>query len=185
MRYAYIGLGSNLGDRRSLLIEAAGRLDHLTGTRPARLSPIYRTSPVGPVGEEGVGGEFLNAVAQVETALSPRDLLAGLLAVEKEMGRARLPLRTVARPIDLDLLLYGELVLSLAAEAGHPALILPHPRMSERLFVLAPLADLAPDLVIPGTGMPVSVLLSAAKISYPEQDIVLYEAGVGEVNARR
>jgi 2-amino-4-hydroxy-6-hydroxymethyldihydropteridine diphosphokinase len=173
VKYAYIGLGSNQGDRRSLLAEASGRLDRLPGTRMAALSPIYRTSPVG----EDVGEEFLNAVARLDTALPPRDLLAGLLAIEKELGRTRLPQRPAARPIDLDLLLYGELALSLAAGAGNPALTLPHPRMSERLFVLAPLADLAPDLVVPGTGKTVSALLAAARNSYPEQDIAWYEAG--------
>lgn len=116
------------------------------------LSPLYRTAPVGGPPQP----DFLNAVAVGRTSLAPLELLGVLQRIEADAGRTRAALRNGPRPLDLDLLLYGDLVL------GLPGLVLPHPRMASRRFVLAPLADLRPDLVVPGTGRTVSALLAAA-----------------------
>jgi 2-amino-4-hydroxy-6-hydroxymethyldihydropteridine diphosphokinase len=164
---AYIGLGSNLGDRAALVAEAAGHLGFLPGVRVSALSPVYRTSPVG----EDMGGEFLNAVARVETDLDPQEFLASLLALEKEMGRARLPDGKTARPIDLDLLLYGGLIIDLPAQGRLPALVLPHPRLTERLFALRPLADLCPSLIVPGFGKTVADLAGEVALRDPGQTV--------------
>jgi 2-amino-4-hydroxy-6-hydroxymethyldihydropteridine diphosphokinase len=96
-------------------------------------------------------------VARVSTDLSPRDLLERLLAIERSEGRTRGPVRNAPRTLDLDLLLYGE------REIDEPGLVVPHPRMAQRAFVLEPLCDLAPDLVIPGSSAPVSELAAAVR----------------------
>lgn len=116
------------------------------------LSPLYRTEPVGGPRQP----DFLNAVAAGRTRLSPLDLLALLLRLEARAGRDPRGERNAPRPLDLDLLLYGDLQLRL------PGLVLPHPRLARRRFVLAPLADLLPDRVVPGTGRTVASLLAAA-----------------------
>jgi 2-amino-4-hydroxy-6-hydroxymethyldihydropteridine diphosphokinase len=133
---AYVGLGSNLGDREGLIREAAG----LIGAR--RLSTIRETEPWGLEDQP----RFLNAVAELETSLTPRHLLDRLLEVERRLGRERSGPRWGPRTIDLDLLLYGEQALD------EPGLVVPHPRLAERLFVLEPLADLIPAQKIPGNG---------------------------------
>jgi 2-amino-4-hydroxy-6-hydroxymethyldihydropteridine diphosphokinase len=133
---AYVALGSNLGDREAAIRRAA----ELIGAR--RLSAIRETEPWGYADQP----RFLNAVAELETELGPRELLERLLAVERELGRERTGRRYGPRTIDLDLLVHGE------ATVSGPALELPHPRLAERLFVLEPLAELAPDLEIPGAG---------------------------------
>lgn len=138
----YVGLGSNLGDRRALLEEAARRL----GAR--RLSTIRETEPVGFVDQP----PFLNAVAELEGSLGPSRLLARMQEIERELGRER----TVTwgpRTIDLDLLLYGK------RRIKTERLVVPHPRMTERRFVLEPLAELAPGVVVPGTRRTVRRLL--------------------------
>ncbi len=141
---AFVGLGSNLGDREAALAAAALRLARLDGTRLSALSSVYETAPVGgPPGQP----PFLNAVAAVETALSPRRLLDGLLAIERDLGRIRGPERNGPRTIDLDLLLHGDSRL----RAGED-LEVPHPRLSSRAFVLVPLAEIAPGAILPGTG---------------------------------
>jgi 2-amino-4-hydroxy-6-hydroxymethyldihydropteridine diphosphokinase len=136
---ACVALGSNLGDRRAYLLRAAAALREHLGVSSVRLSSLYETAPVGgPAGQ----GPYLNAAAEVETTLPPEELLRLLLAVEAENGRVR----TVAdapRTLDLDLLLYGDEVRS------DPGLILPHPRMHERAFVLVPLAEIAPGRIHP------------------------------------
>jgi 2-amino-4-hydroxy-6-hydroxymethyldihydropteridine diphosphokinase len=181
---AFIGLGSNQGDRAAFITGAVGRLAFSPGVRLAGLSRIYRTSPVGPLGVapgggQVEGGEFLNAVARVETAIPPQELLARLLAIESQMGRMRKGAErdeegaVTLRPIDLDLLLYGEQIVSLPAEPGRPALTLPHPRLAERLFVLRPLADLAPGLTVPGTGKTVSALAAEAALRHMGQSVEL------------
>jgi 2-amino-4-hydroxy-6-hydroxymethyldihydropteridine diphosphokinase len=131
---AYVGLGANLGDREASIRRAA----ELIGAR--RLSTIIETEPWGITDQP----DFLNAVAEVETDAGARVLLDRLLEVERELGRVRDGKRWGPRTIDLDLLLYG------SEKSDLPALQLPHPRLHERLFVLLPLAELAPDLVVPG-----------------------------------
>jgi 2-amino-4-hydroxy-6-hydroxymethyldihydropteridine diphosphokinase len=133
---AYVGLGSNLGDRRAAILRAAELID------AARLSTIRETEPWGYTDQPA----FLNAVAELETELAPRRLLERLLEVEGELGRERGELRWGPRTIDLDLLLYADLSID------EPGLTVPHPRLAERLFVLEPLSELAPAQKIPGNG---------------------------------
>ena len=137
MAVAYLGLGSNLGDRGANLRGALERLEELG---PLRVSSFRETEPVGITDQPS----FLNAAVELETELSPQDLLARLLAIEGELGRDRSRERRWGpRTIDLDLLLYGDEVLD------EPGLTVPHPRLAERLFVLEPLHELAPGLVLP------------------------------------
>jgi 2-amino-4-hydroxy-6-hydroxymethyldihydropteridine diphosphokinase len=150
---AYIALGSNLGDRERHLRAALEALRALRGVRDVVASRVYETDPVGPGEQE----PYLNAVARVSTNLSPRDLLDRLLAIERSEDRERGPVRNAPRTLDLDLLLYGE------REIDEPGLVVPHPRMAQRAFVLEPLCDLAPDLVIPGASAPVSALAAAVR----------------------
>ena len=142
MTVAYVGLGSNLGDRESLIRRAAG----LIGGR--RLSSIVETEPWGVEHQP----RFLNAVAEVETELGARAFLDLLLAVERRLGRERTGRRWGPRSIDLDLLLFGD------EEIDEPGLVVPHPYLAERLFVLEPLAELAPLQRIPGSGTVQTVL---------------------------
>ena len=148
MTPAAIALGSNLGDRRSHLDAALQRLAALPETTLIRASPYFRTAPVVPPGAEGsAGGEYLNAAAILETDLSPRALLDALMRVEQDLGRVRLPQnRWGERTIDLDLLLFGDLVIN------EPGLVIPHPRLHLRRFVLDPLAHVAPHWVVPTLG---------------------------------
>ncbi len=136
MTLAYIGLGSNLGERESLIRRAA----ELVGAR--RLSELRETEPWGYERQP----RFLNAVAELDTALAPRRLLDHLLDLERRLGRERAGPRWGPRTIDLDLLLYGDETID------EPGLVVPHPRLLERRFALEPLADLVPWLRIPGDG---------------------------------
>jgi len=136
---AFLGLGSNLGDRAALLAQALARLDGTSGIRVVAVSSLYATAPVGVEDQP----EFFNAAAEIRTTLTPRELLAACLRVETELGRVRLA-RWGPRTIDIDILLFGDLRLS------EDAITLPHPRMRERAFVLAPLAEIAPGLAIDG-----------------------------------
>ncbi|MFL5927064.1 MAG: 2-amino-4-hydroxy-6-hydroxymethyldihydropteridine diphosphokinase [Gaiellaceae bacterium] len=136
MTLAYVGLGSNLGDREALIRRAA----ELIGSR--RLSPLLETEPWGYTDQP----TFLNAVAEIDTALTPRRLLVHLLDVERRLGRERTGPRWGPRTIDLDLLLYGDQTVD------EPDLVIPHPRLKEREFALRPLAELVPALKIPGNG---------------------------------
>jgi 2-amino-4-hydroxy-6-hydroxymethyldihydropteridine diphosphokinase len=133
---AVVGLGSNLGDREALIREAAD----LIGAR--RLSTIVETEPWGDVDQP----RFLNAVAEVETALSARAFLVHLLDVERRLGRERVGRKWGPPTIDLDLLLFGD------ERIDEPGLVVPHPRLHERAFVLEPLAELDPVREIPGLG---------------------------------
>jgi len=143
---AFIGLGSNLGDREASLRAALDRLAALPLTRLVRESSLMETEPVDS--PEGAG-LFLNGVAWIETSLAPLELLEALLAIERELGRDRKGQpRNAPRTIDLDLLLYGEQVID------QPELQVPHPRMSEREFVLWPLLQIASKLRDPRTGEP-------------------------------
>ena len=143
MTLAYVGLGANLGDREGAIRRAA----ELIGA--GRLSAISETEPWGLEDQP----LFLNAVAELETDEPPRALLDRLLEVERELGRTRDGARYGPRTIDLDLLLYGD------ATIDEPGLTVPHPWLHERLFVLEPLAELTPGLVVPGRGT-VSALLA-------------------------
>lgn len=141
MNTAYIALGANIGDPAATVRAAFAALSGLPGTQLTATSSLYRTAPIGLAGQP----DFINAVARVETSLEPGALLQALLALEADFGRVRLE-RNGPRTLDLDLLLYGDKVLDT------PDLILPHPRLHLRAFVLAPLAEIAPDLAIPGRG---------------------------------
>ncbi|HVM17693.1 MAG TPA: 2-amino-4-hydroxy-6-hydroxymethyldihydropteridine diphosphokinase [Gaiellaceae bacterium] len=149
MALAYVGLGSNLGDRERTLRRALELLADLPGVDLVTVSRFRDTDPVGYEDQP----RFLNAVAALETTLPPRELLDRLLAVERELGRTRGGPRFGPRTIDLDLLLHGDRVVD------EPGLTVPHPRLHERAFVLEPLAELDPHLVVPGRG-PVEALLA-------------------------
>lgn len=140
---AFVGLGGNEGDVETTLTEALWAVDALPQTSIRRQSAVYRTPPWGRTDQP----DFLNAVVELQTRMVPRVLLEALLEIEQRFGRVRRAEdRWGPRAIDLDLLLYGEETLD---EAG---LSLPHPRLHERAFVLVPLAEIAPDLMIPGRG---------------------------------
>jgi len=144
----FLGLGSNLGDRESAIEGALARLAG-RGFRATLRSSLWLTEPVGGPPQ----GLFLNAVAGGETALTPEELLAACLATEREMGRVRAE-RNGPRTIDVDVLLCGE------ERRALPGLVVPHPRLHERRFVLAPLAEVAPRLVHPVLGLTVEELLA-------------------------
>ncbi|RRJ94548.1 2-amino-4-hydroxy-6-hydroxymethyldihydropteridine diphosphokinase [Opitutaceae bacterium TAV4] len=135
---AYLSLGSNLGDRRFHLDEALRRLAATPGLRIVCASGIYETTPVGVTGQ----GDYLNAVVEVETMLSAPELLACCLAIETACGRTRVE-RWSPRTLDIDLLWHSG-----CPACNTPGLTLPHPRMTERAFVMVPLSVIAPDLVI-------------------------------------
>jgi 2-amino-4-hydroxy-6-hydroxymethyldihydropteridine diphosphokinase len=145
---AYVGLGANLGDRERTLREAVDSLGAEDGIEVVAVSTLRETEPVG-VGEQP---RFLNGALALDTPLGARELLDLLLAVEQRFGRVRTPGEHGPRTIDLDLLLYGD------EQIGEPGLTVPHPRLHERRFVLEPLAELAPDLVVPGRGNVESLL---------------------------
>ena len=157
---AYIGLGSNLGDRVRALEAAVEKLKTLEDSRYIALSGLYETSPIGVE-----GGPFLNAVAVIETGLKPGLLLQALLSTEATMGRTRKPGKAGSRLIDLDLLLYGD------AAAEEKNLTIPHPRMLQRRFVMEPLAELAPNLKIPPTGITAFEAAADLTKSHPEQEV--------------
>ncbi len=142
-----IALGSNLGDRRAHLDYATSRLGSILGNM--RVSSDVETDPVGVPGPQP---RFLNAVAVGEATLPARELLATLLAIERERGRER-PVPGAARTLDLDLVLFGDQIVN------EPGLVVPHPRFRTRRFVLEPLAQLAPEMVDPVTGKTVKELL--------------------------
>jgi 2-amino-4-hydroxy-6-hydroxymethyldihydropteridine diphosphokinase len=149
MSTAYIGIGSNLGEREDTIRRALALLGAEPGIEVDAVSSIRETDPVGIVNQP----KFLNAAARLSTDLSPRALLERLLAVEQRLGRVRTGERFGPRTIDLDLLVYADEVVD---EQG---LRVPHPRLAERRFVLEPLAELDPELVVPGLG-PVRDLLA-------------------------
>lgn len=151
-----IAAGSNLGDAAASIRAAFADLDRSPLLEHARLSPLYRTAPVR-VSRDGPdpGGDYANAAIVAESSASPEDLLALLHQVERAGGRERASSPHGApRPLDLDLLIVGELMIDT------PDLVLPHPRMHQRAFVLVPLADVAPDLRVPGQGATVAQLLA-------------------------
>jgi 2-amino-4-hydroxy-6-hydroxymethyldihydropteridine diphosphokinase len=164
MNRAAIAIGSNVGDRAAHLDAALSRLASLGETTIFRVSPYIETAPVVPEGaESAAGGSYLNAVALIHTPLSPRALLNELLRIEHELGRVRLPQnRWGERSIDLDLLLFDDLVID------EPGLVVPHPRLHLRRFVLDPLAHVAPHWVVPTLGKSVAQLFAALPPPPPE-----------------
>ena len=152
MTVAYVGLGSNLGDREATIRRAADLVGAL------RLSSIRETEPWGYADQP----LFLNAVAELDSGRTPRALLDRLLDIEREFGRTRDGPRYGPRTIDLDLLLYGDAVLD------EPGLTVPHPRLHERAFVLEPLFELDPELFVPGRG---SVAALIAGLQSPREPL--------------
>ena len=150
MTLAYVALGANIGDPRRQLLAALDDLDRLPGTRVRARSSLYRSAPAGYADQP----DFLNAVAELNTALEPEALLDALHDIEARHGRER-SFRNAPRTLDLDLLLYGD------RAAASERLTLPHPRMHDRSFVLQPLAEIAPDVDVPGRGR-ARALLEAA-----------------------
>lgn len=148
VREAWIGLGANLGDALSTLQAALADLAALPRTRLRAASSIYRSAPI-----DAAGPDYLNGVARIDTSLEAQDLLVRLQDIERRHGRER-PYPNAPRTLDLDLLLFGD------ERIDTPSLTVPHPRLHRRAFVLVPLAELAPGLVVPGFG-PVSALLPA------------------------
>jgi 2-amino-4-hydroxy-6-hydroxymethyldihydropteridine diphosphokinase len=142
MPLVYVGLGANLGDREVTIRAALDRLGAHDEIEVVRVSALRVTDPVGFADQP----RFLNGAAALETTLGPRELLEYMLVVERNLGRLRDGPRFGPRTIDLDLLLYGDAVVS------EPGLEIPHPRLTERAFVLEPLTELDPELVIPGRG---------------------------------
>ena len=150
MPTVYLGLGANLGKRRETIDAALARLADHPAICVCAVSALIETAPVGgPAGQPN----YLNGAAALETNLDPAALLAELKRIERDLGRRDGP-RWGPRPIDLDILLYGDLVLA------SPDLTIPHPRLRERRFVLAPLAQIAPDAIDPVTGLAVRALLA-------------------------
>ncbi len=132
---AFVALGANLGDPQSAVADAMERVGAIKGVRLVRQSALYRTAPI-----DSSGPDYINAVVEIETALTAPALLIELQRIEHEAGRLR-PYRNAPRSLDLDLLLYGD------ARISSEALTVPHPRMLERAFVLVPLAGIAPQRV--------------------------------------
>ena len=149
MPIVYLGLGTNLGDREAHLREAVRRLDE-AGVHVTALSPLYETAPVGYLDQP----DFLNAVCRAECQLPPHDLLRVVKGIEAALGR-RPSFRNAPRPVDIDILFYDDRVLDT------PDLVIPHPRLAERAFVLVPLTDLAPEFVHPVLGHIIADLLTA------------------------
>lgn len=142
MTAAYVGLGSNLADPVAQVRRALDELDRIPGVRITARSPLYRSPPLGPSDQP----DYINAVAALDTGLAPLELLAALRDIEARHGRRRDGVRWGPRSLDLDILLYGDVVMST------PELTLPHPGLPERAFVLYPLFDVAPQLAVPGKG---------------------------------
>jgi 2-amino-4-hydroxy-6-hydroxymethyldihydropteridine diphosphokinase len=146
MSFCAIGLGSNLGDSRSILIGAIDRLRSHSQVEVVAISSWYKTAPIGPPQPD-----YLNGCVTLQTSLAPLDLLNFLHSIELEFGRVRQEIWG-ARTLDLDLLLYDDLIIDL------PTLQVPHPRMLERAFVLVPLSEIVPDEIEPRSGQSIAIL---------------------------
>lgn len=165
MTRAYIGLGSNLDDPLTQLKSAISHLKQLPLTSLVGLSSLYQSAPVGPQDQP----DYINAVAALDTELEPLTLLDALQAIETKQGRVR-KTHWGARTLDLDILLFGNQVIN------HPRLIVPHPYLSQRAFVLTPLADISPDLQLPDGQWLVDLvklcpLTGLTRLSTPIEDV--------------
>jgi 2-amino-4-hydroxy-6-hydroxymethyldihydropteridine diphosphokinase len=154
---AYIGFGSNLGDRCALVNQALVKVTELPTCRLTGLSSLYESAPVGYLEQ----GNFLNGVVRLETSLAAGELLARLLFIEQELGRVR-EIHWGPRTIDLDILLYGNVRI------GEAKLKIPHPELVNRSFVLEPLAEIAPELIPPNFAENIARLWEHHKTSHPE-----------------
>lgn len=142
---AYIGFGSNIGNRRQSIYSACVRLLSVDGVASLRLTALRETDPVGTPEAPALGGPYLNAVGEVRTTLPPCELLERCLRIEDGLGRVR-STQNAPRCIDLDILLYDDQCIELSdQECSGKSLVVPHPRMLERLFVLEPLVELCPE----------------------------------------
>ncbi|HEV2322043.1 MAG TPA: 2-amino-4-hydroxy-6-hydroxymethyldihydropteridine diphosphokinase [Gammaproteobacteria bacterium] len=159
---AYVGIGSNLDGPAAHVIRAFEDLSRLPDTRLIARSPLYKSPPMGTQSQP----DFVNAVAALATGLSARALMQALLGIELQHGRRRDGTRWGPRSLDLDLLLYGDTV------SDAPELVLPHPGMHQRAFVLYPLADIAPGLAIPGSGT-----VEELRVRHPDARVVRLEGG--------
>jgi 2-amino-4-hydroxy-6-hydroxymethyldihydropteridine diphosphokinase len=148
----YIALGANIGDREGNLLRAVAEIGKLPDTRLTALSSFYDTEPVGPVDQPS----YLNAVARLESLLPPEKLLAGLLQIESACFQRKRDVPWGPRSMDLDLLFYGKQIIE-----NPPELVLPHPQLHLRRFVLEPLAEIAADFVHPVSGLSIARLLAA------------------------
>jgi 2-amino-4-hydroxy-6-hydroxymethyldihydropteridine diphosphokinase len=155
---AFVAIGSNLGDRPRLCAEALDRLARLPDTQIAATSPLIETAPA----EGAAGGPFLNGVAALDTALSPRELLVHLQGIESALGRPKDHGRGLARTMDLDILFYGDCRI-LDAD-----LEIPHPRLAERRFVLEPLVAIAPEVRHPISGLTARMLMQRLTVTEGE-----------------
>lgn len=149
MTVAYIGLGSNIGDKAGNILKALDILGQLNEIKITNVSSFYETEPIGYEDQDW----FVNAVAQIETTLPPTELLGAFKKIEQTMGRKNI-IRWGPREIDIDLLIYDQLCLD------SPELVIPHPRLHERAFVLGPLAEIAPELIHPILKKTIAELLS-------------------------
>jgi len=160
---AYVALGSNLEEPQHQLQAGFAALARLPGTQLISRSSLYRSAPVGYLDQP----DFVNAVAEVRTALTPRALLNALLEIERAHGRVR-EFPNAPRTLDLDIVLYGEQVVH------EPGLSIPHPRLHERAFVLVPLAEIAPDAEVPGRGCVRELLagvdVKSVSVVHPQQE---------------
>lgn len=153
---AYLGLGSNLGDSHTILVNTIKELGQIEGCQHLASSSFYRSAPVDIPNDLADQPDFINAVVSLEVALSAPHLLKEMARLEKQMGRSRDSgsVRYGPRPLDLDLLLFGSQEINLAQ------LTVPHPRISQRRFVLEPLVEIAPEITIPGQGKAAYLLLN-------------------------
>ena len=151
MTVAYVGMGANVGEPRAQLLAAWDALGRLPQTQALARSSLYRSAPIGYDEQP----DYVNCVAKLDTDLDPHALLSHLQGIERDQGRAR-SFKNAPRTIDLDLLLYGSIALST------PDLVVPHPRMHERAFVLEPLTELDPGVTIPGRGSAAELLRACA-----------------------
>ena len=158
MEIVYIGLGSNLQDPVSQVSRALSSLSRLASSQWRTASSLYRSAPIGPQDQP----DYINAVAEIATSLSPELLLEQLQAIEQQHGRQRDGKRWTARTLDLDILLYGQKIINLNS------LIIPHPGLYERAFVLYPLQEIAPGLEIPDRGSLKKIILDSG-LQSPEK----------------